>query len=218
MKSAAPRKQKQRVASKHRQKKRRAKSSVVKVAKLNRKGGRGTSSRKSANGKSRLTASKSKTKKGRRTNLGKSVATAAPQPSSSCEVPDDIASDAPNNFCLAVWRKIYEVPRGHVASYGDVAKALGCPNYSRHVGKALGALSGTRLVGKKAVPWWRIVNGAGRISPRDCDTISDGSGSFQRKFLEAEGVHFLRGNRIKGFNDIRARLVQVEFDVGDNVE
>jgi len=43
------------------------------------------------------------------------------------------------NFQLQVWRALLEVPFGHVASYRDVAVAIGHPAAARAVGNAIGA-------------------------------------------------------------------------------
>ncbi|CAK0889020.1 unnamed protein product, partial [Prorocentrum cordatum] len=77
-----------------------------------------------------------------------------------------------------------EVPRGRVSTYGDVAKALGCPAHSRHVGRALGLLPEGAELRRRAVPWWRVVNGAGVIRT---------GGGDQQRLLEAEGVRLTAG-------------------------
>lgn len=84
----------------------------------------------------------------------------------------------------ALYRSIYaivrRIPRGKVATYGQVAKILGKPRAARAVGAALRALPDA-LVDR--VPWQRVINAAGRCSKR---------GGFwaerQRERLEAEGV------------------------------
>ena len=43
------------------------------------------------------------------------------------------------NFQLNVWRALLNLPKGEVASYGDIAKAIGKPKASRAVGTAIGA-------------------------------------------------------------------------------
>jgi len=84
------------------------------------------------------------------------------------------------------YRRIYAVvariPRGRVATYGQVARLAGLPAHARLVGYALSALpEGSRL------PWQRVVNAEGRVSPR-----SGGSpmGLIQRRLLEGEGIRF----------------------------
>ena len=63
------------------------------------------------------------------------------------------------------WKRIYEivrkVPRGRVATYGQVAALAGLKGHARQVGYALHALpNGT------TVPWHRVINAQGRVSPR----------------------------------------------------
>ncbi len=83
---------------------------------------------------------------------------------------------------LAVVRRI---PRGRVATYGLVARVAGLPRQPRLVGYALRHAD-------DSVPWHRVVNAAGRISPRaDPDVIP-----LQRALLEAEGVRFDATDRL----------------------
>lgn len=84
-----------------------------------------------------------------------------------------------------VYAVIATVPAGRVVTYGQVARALGVERGARAVGYALRALSVP-----DGVPWWRVVNAEGGISPR-----GEGHGAeMQREMLEAEGVEFdLRG-------------------------
>lgn len=89
-----------------------------------------------------------------------------------------------------VYGKIYAVvariPRGRVATYGQVARLAGIPRGARQVGYALSALTGERL------PWHRVVNAAGRISGR----AEPGFEDEQRGRLEREGVRFGADGRI----------------------
>jgi methylated-DNA-protein-cysteine methyltransferase-like protein len=82
------------------------------------------------------------------------------------------------------YTRIYEVvgqiPRGRVATYGQVAELAGLPGHARQVGYALHALAGDD------VPWHRVVNAQGRVSHRS-DPGCDG---YQRELLEEEGVEF----------------------------
>lgn len=123
----------------------------------------------------------------------------------------------PDAWHEAVWRKVQEVPPGHVASYGDVARALGSPEHSRHVGRALGALPTASSLG--VVPWWRILNSAGQVSYRESDVTQKpggGRGSHQQIKLEAEGICFrprcgLRGPTVRDFNNLRWPFVVEEL-------
>ena len=94
-----------------------------------------------------------------------------------------------------IYAVIARVPRGRVATYGQIAGEAGLPGHARMVGYALSALpEGSR------VPWHRIVNAAGRISLRSGG--ADGLGSerpmdrIQRYLLEKEGVRFGDGGAI----------------------
>ncbi|HEY9100817.1 MGMT family protein [Chitinimonas sp.] len=88
----------------------------------------------------------------------------------------------------AFYAVIRTIPEGWVMSYGAVAKAAGLPRHARHVGVALKQVPDDAA----SVPWWRVVNGEGRISPRGLD----GSDDLQRVLLEAEGVQFADNGRI----------------------
>ena len=75
-----------------------------------------------------------------------------------------------------------QVPKGFIATYGDIAEAAGCT--PRMVGRALRAAPrGLRL------PWHRIVAAGGRIA------LPGEPGLEQRLRLEAEGARF-RGRRV----------------------
>jgi len=82
-----------------------------------------------------------------------------------------------------VYALVREIPRGKVASYGQIARWLGWPRGARTVGWALRALH------TNEVPWYRVVNAQGRVSLRDDD-------NQQRALLEAEGVVFDATSRI----------------------
>ena len=77
------------------------------------------------------------------------------------------------------------IPRGRVATYGQVARLAGLPGRARQVGYALAALDED-----SRVPWHRVVNAQGRISLRQ----DGGPGAIlQRLRLRKEGVR-LRPN------------------------
>ncbi len=77
---------------------------------------------------------------------------------------------------------VWEIPRGKVATYGQVARAAGFPKNARQVAWALRAAHG-------AIPWHRVVGAGGEIKLRGHP------GMEQRLRLESEGVTF-RGRRI----------------------
>ena len=89
------------------------------------------------------------------------------------------------------YRRIYAVvrriPRGRVASYGQVARLAGLPGHARQVGYAMHALpAGT------TVPWHRVVNAQGAVSRRRVP----GAELTQRMLLLREGVQFGARGRI----------------------
>lgn len=85
------------------------------------------------------------------------------------------------NFYQRVYALVRQVPTGQVVTYGQVAAVLGSPQAARAVGYALRFLpAGTD------VPWHRVVNHRGQISPR----YPAESPIIQRLLLEAEGVRF----------------------------
>ena len=84
-----------------------------------------------------------------------------------------------------IYQLLRQVPSGHVTTYGAIANQLGCA--ARTVGFAMAALPKG-----KDVPWHRVVNYQGRISPR-----SNGHGNLvQEKLLNAEGIALNTDGRI----------------------
>ena len=81
---------------------------------------------------------------------------------------------------------VRRIPRGRVATYGQVAALAGLPRHARHVGYALhGLADGT------PVPWHRVVGAGGAIRLRGMD------GAWtQRLRLEREGVTFTPRGRV----------------------
>jgi methylated-DNA-protein-cysteine methyltransferase related protein len=86
-------------------------------------------------------------------------------------------------------RRIHDVvsriPRGRVATYGQVARLARLPGQARLVGYALHALPAG-----KTIPWQRVVNAQGAISLRGEHATR------QRRLLEREGVRFDSRGRI----------------------
>jgi methylated-DNA-protein-cysteine methyltransferase-like protein len=60
-----------------------------------------------------------------------------------------------------VYRVVRLIPKGRIMSYSGVARQCGYPRAARQVGYALAALPEAL---NATVPWWRVVNAAGRIS------------------------------------------------------
>lgn len=86
-----------------------------------------------------------------------------------------------------IYAVVRKIPRGRVATYGDVAKLAKLPGHARQVGYAMFALpEGTN------VPWQRVVNAKGEISRRS----RPGAELTQRMVLEREGIRFNSAGRI----------------------
>ncbi|HEY2645421.1 MAG TPA: MGMT family protein [Candidatus Acidoferrales bacterium] len=79
------------------------------------------------------------------------------------------------------WNHVYalvkKIPRGHVMTYGQLAKALRLPGGARAAGRAMSANPSGQ-----GVPWHRVVGAGGRL------LIREPYASLQRKLLESEGL------------------------------
>ena len=82
---------------------------------------------------------------------------------------------------------ICEIPAGRVATYGQLARLVGCA--PRQVGYALRGLDPRQA---RQVPWHRVINAQGRISLRE-----GGGATLQARRLKREGVPVLPSGRIE---------------------
>jgi methylated-DNA-protein-cysteine methyltransferase-like protein len=87
-------------------------------------------------------------------------------------------------WALNVCQVIQGIPRGHVLTYGEVARLAGPGGSARRVSMAMRyAPKGVKL------PWHRVINSQGKISfPPDSPYHVE-----QKKKLEQEGVRFKGG-------------------------
>jgi methylated-DNA-protein-cysteine methyltransferase-like protein len=86
-----------------------------------------------------------------------------------------------------IYAVVRRIPKGRVATYGQVARIAGLRGHARQVGYAMHALPIA-----SRVPWHRVVNASGQISRR-----ATGAGEIeQRLLLEREGVTFTARGRI----------------------
>jgi methylated-DNA-protein-cysteine methyltransferase-like protein len=84
----------------------------------------------------------------------------------------------------SVWQVVQGIPRGHVLTYGEVARLAGKSRWARRVSQAM-----RRTPRGVELPWHRVVNAQGRISlPADSRGYRE-----QKDRLEEEGVVFLDG-------------------------
>lgn len=95
-------------------------------------------------------------------------------------------ASAPSNYAR-IYAAVRRIPRGRVATYGQIAMVAGLPRQARLVGYALSAVPL-----ESGIPWHRVINAAGRISLRRTDS---GGGVTQRLLLEREGVRFDGGGQ-----------------------
>jgi methylated-DNA-protein-cysteine methyltransferase-like protein len=98
--------------------------------------------------------------------------------------------DAPKGWAL-YYEIMARIPRGRVATYGQIALLAGRPRAARQVGYAMAALRGTR----HRIPWQRVLG----TRPRGMAAISilDPMGAaVQQDLLEREGVTFDARGRV----------------------
>jgi methylated-DNA-protein-cysteine methyltransferase-like protein len=88
-----------------------------------------------------------------------------------------------------IYSVVARIPRGRVATYGQVARLASLPGQARLVGYALAALDE-----RSRIPWHRVVNAQGRISLRSDEGPA---GIVQRLRLEREKVVFDAEGRIR---------------------
>jgi methylated-DNA-protein-cysteine methyltransferase-like protein len=86
-----------------------------------------------------------------------------------------------------IYRAVKRIPRGRVATYGQIARIAGLPGRARQVGYALHAAND-----EDPVPWHRVVDAQGRIKPRSVP----GAAEVQAVLLRREGVALGRSGRV----------------------
>jgi methylated-DNA-protein-cysteine methyltransferase-like protein len=96
------------------------------------------------------------------------------------------ASDGESRY-ERIYRVVRRIPRGKVATYGQIATLAGLAGHARQVGYALHALPrGT------SVPWHRVINAQGKVSLR----TRIGPELEQEMRLRVEGVRFDAAGRV----------------------
>jgi len=94
----------------------------------------------------------------------------------------------PSDSRTRIYAVVKRIPRGRVATYGQVATLAGLDGHARQVGYAL-----HDLPPQSNVPWHRVINARGEISARSAGD----SHELQRMLLEAEGVDFSLDGRVE---------------------
>ena len=87
-----------------------------------------------------------------------------------------------------IYAVVRRIPKGRVATYGQVAELAKLAGHARQVGYALHALQRD----DRGVPWQRVLNAQGRPSPRS----EPGGDQIQRQILELEGIVFDARGRV----------------------
>ena len=89
----------------------------------------------------------------------------------------------PSNLFNKIHEIILKIPKGKVATYGQVAALAGNPRAARTVGWALNSYPKS-----PELPWQRVINAGGKSS-----FPSEGKRKLQQALLEAEGIMFENG-------------------------
>jgi methylated-DNA-protein-cysteine methyltransferase-like protein len=85
-----------------------------------------------------------------------------------------------SDFAVQVYELVKKIPKGKVATYGQIAKLLGRPKASRAVGNILHHNSSSKI------PCHRVVNKEGRLA----FNFAHGGLQRQREILKKEGIKF----------------------------
>lgn len=104
----------------------------------------------------------------------------------------DLTCDEPSNMSRSTtYERVYsivaQIPRGRVATYGQIAEIAGLERGGRQAGNALSALSDD-----SPIPWHRVVSARGYISIRS----ETGAEQIQKTLLKREGIVFGTDDRI----------------------
>ena len=91
------------------------------------------------------------------------------------------------NSYARIYAVVRAIPRGKVATYGQVARLAGNPRWSRVVGYALHVNPDP-----EGIPCYRVVDRMGRTSK----AFAFGGSDVHRALLEADGVQFLPDGRV----------------------
>ncbi len=118
----------------------------------------------------------------RTTPTPESVSPRRPRPDLAASVAELEETVGLTDFERAVVTVLLASGIGDVMSYGDVAAEAGYPGAARAVGGVLRRIDG--------LPWWRVVNAAGRLIPHDPER--------QAALLRAEGTPVADGRVVPG--------------------
>src|ERR1700681_3832619 len=93
-------------------------------------------------------------------------------------VPIECCMDRTNSInWYSVYKLVKKIPRGRIATYGQIARMLKLPGGARRAGRAMASCPSGR-----EFPWHRVVGAGGRL------LIREPHADLQRKLLESEGL------------------------------
>jgi methylated-DNA-protein-cysteine methyltransferase-like protein len=92
-------------------------------------------------------------------------------------------------FNQRVYAQVKKIPKGRVATYGQIAALVGSPRAAQAVGWALHSLDSKT---SKEVPWPRVVNKEGFLSIVNLEHAAD----EQAFLLQKEGVKVVKRDNI----------------------
>lgn len=93
----------------------------------------------------------------------------------------DLVTDSPTK---RIYEAVKKIPKGHVATYGQVAEMAGNPRMSRAVGNAL-----HKNPDPLHIPCFRVVNSKGELA----GAFAFGGGKAQAELLREDGVEVVDG-------------------------
>ena len=102
------------------------------------------------------------------------------------------------DFFQRVYKAVSQIPKGKVATYGQIACAVGSPRSARQVGFALHVNPEPFVI-----PCHRVVNRFGRLAP----AFAFGGEEVQAELLQKEGVEVREDNTV----DLSVYLYMGEF-------
>lgn len=103
-------------------------------------------------------------------------------------------------FGRAVARQVRRIPAGRVATYGDVAEAVGRPGAARAVGTLMRSADGGR-----GFPYHRVVGADGHVGGAGRRGGGDTGVRQRARSLRREGVRVAAHGRIVDFARLRVR-------------
>ncbi len=92
------------------------------------------------------------------------------------------------NTYNSIYQIVRQIPKGKVATYGQIAELANFYGKARLVGYALYRVDRT-----SDIPWHRVINAKGEIS---YSTLRYGEDDLQRSLLEKEGIKFSSEGKI----------------------